>query len=109
MRQSQEIALAEQYQARAEATMELLLTHIEADFVGPLPLRAGLSDQMTAADINTYLWLWIQMDNHYFQYQRGFLDEESWQAQLTNVIELYNACPTRFVWDWRKAGLARRR
>jgi hypothetical protein len=36
MKQSHEIALATQYQARAEATMNLHLTSIEADWVPPI-------------------------------------------------------------------------
>ena len=90
LKQSQDIALATQYQARAEATHSLTLAHLEAGYVPRAPsLRAGLSDEVSAADINTYLWLWIQMDNHYYQYEAGFLSEETWQAQLRNTQGIY--------------------
>ena len=106
MKQSHEIALAAQYQARAEATMNLTLAHMEADYLPPIPpLRAGLSEEVSARDINTQLWLWIAMDNHYFQYQSGFLSEESWQAQWRNTQAIYTQCELRFVYDWRKEGL----
>jgi len=106
LKQSQDIALATQYQARAEATMNLTLAHIEADYTVRIPsLQAGLSDEVSARDINTYLWLWIAMDNHYYQYQAGFLDEEAWRAQLRNTKGIYADCPMRFVYEWRKAGL----
>ena len=106
LKQSQEIALANQYQARAEATQALTLAHLEADFVPLVPeLREGYEAGVSAADIHTMLWLWIQMDNHYYQYQNGFLEEEAWQAQLNNIREIYGACSLRFVYDWRKAGL----
>jgi hypothetical protein len=108
LKQSQDIALATQYQARADATHALTLAHIEADYLVRVPaLRAGLSDEVSAADVNTYLWLWIQMDNHYYQYQAGFLSEETWQAQLRNTQGIYADCAMRFVYEWRKNGLRR--
>jgi len=106
LKQSHEIALATQYQARAEATMNLHLASIEADWVAPIPaLRNGVSDELSARDINVFLWLWIQFDNHYYQYESGFLDESAWQAQLRNVNELYSLCNARFIYEWRKKGL----
>jgi hypothetical protein len=105
LKQSHEIALATQFQARAEATQNLHLTAIEADWLPVRPLRNRISNDMSARDINVFLWLWIQYDNHYYQYQAGFLDESSWQAQFQNVRELYSFCDARFVYEWRKKGL----
>ena len=106
LRQSHEIALATQYQARAEATMNLHLASIKADWIAPVPaLRNGLSDDNSARDINLYLWLWIQFDNHFYQHQAGFLEESMWQAQLRNIRELYSNCTARFAYEWRKIGL----
>jgi hypothetical protein len=105
LKQSHEIALAIQFQARAEATQNLHLTAIEADWLPVRPLRNRISNDMSARDINVFLWLWIQYDNHYYQYQAGFLDESSWQAQFQNVRELYSFCDARFVYEWRKKGL----
>jgi hypothetical protein len=106
LKQSHEIALATQYQSRAEATMNLHLASIEADWLAPIPaLRNGINDEFSARDINMYLWLWIQFDNHFYQYQSGFLEESAWQAQLRNIRELYSFCDARFVYEWRKKGL----
>ena len=106
MKQSHEIALAAQYQARAETVMNLHQTLIEADKTPRIAaLRNGLSESVTASDINEHLWLWIAMDNHYFQYQSGFLNEDFWQAQLRTIKGLYSTCDLRFVWKWRKIGL----
>ena len=107
LKQSQEIALANQYQARAQATQDLTLTQLE---IGQMPYISAIRDgarkhEVEAGAVNTMLWLWIQMDNHYYQYQHGFLDEEAWQAQLNNIREIYATCRVRFVYDWRKAGL----
>ena len=105
LRQSHKIALATQYQARAEATLSLHLAGIEADWLPVRPLRDGISEEVSARDINVFLWLWIQYDNHYYQYQAGYLDESAWQAQHQNVRELYSFCDARFVYEWRKKGL----
>ena len=106
MKQSHDIALAAQYQARAETVMDLHQTYIEVGRVPRVPaLRNGLSETMTAADINEELWLWIAMDNHYFQYQSGFLDEDFWQRKLRGIKGRYADCDLRFIWDWRKNGL----
>jgi hypothetical protein len=106
LKQSHEIALATQYQSRAEATQNLHLASIEADWIAPIPaLRNQVSDSMSARDINVFLWLWIQFDNHYYQYQSGFLEESAWQAQVRNIKELYSHCNARFVYEWRKKGL----
>ena len=106
LRQSHEIALATQYQARAEATQNLHLASIEADYLAPIPaLRNGIGDKFSARDINVFLWLWIQYDNHFYQYESGFLEESAWQAQLRNIRRLYSICDARFVYEWRKIGL----
>jgi len=106
LRQSHEIALATQYQARAEATQNLHLASIEADYLAPIPaLRNGIGDKFSARDINLFLWLWIQYDNHFYQYESGFLEESAWQAQLRNIRELYSICDARFAFEWRKKGL----
>ena len=106
LKQSQDIAIATQYQARAEATQALTLAHLEADYLPPIPaLRAGIGEEASIRDVHTQLWLWIQFDNHYYQYQAGFLDEDAWQAQWRNTQEIYRQCHLRFVWDWRKNGL----
>jgi len=104
LKQGHEIALATQYQARAEATQNLHLAGFEPDWTIPA-LRNKVSDDVSARDINLWLWFWIQMDNHYYQYQAGFLEESAWRAQLKNIEEAYSYCNARFVYEWRKKGL----
>jgi hypothetical protein len=48
------------------------------------------------------MWQWVAIDNHYFQYQKGFLEENAWQGQVKGAQGLYAACVARFVWDARK-------
>ena len=80
MKQTQEIALANQYQARSSEFQAMSRTGVEANWTYP-PLRAFISEQYSAADISAVVWTWAGFDNHHFQFQSGFLTEESWQAQ----------------------------
>lgn len=106
LKQGQEIALATQYQARTESTQALVLAHLEAGYVPFIPeLRRGAESGASAEDISTMHWLWLQMDNHYYQYQAGFFTQSAWDAQWRSIIELYGSCKLRFVYDWRKHGL----
>ncbi len=101
---SQEIALAAQYQNRTEAVQGLALAQMEADHVSP-HFRDRVSDSISTEDINLFHWLWLSQDNHFFQYQAGFLAEESWRPQFRNIKAIYSRCELRFVWDWRRTGL----
>ncbi len=106
MKQSHQIALAAQYHSRAATVLSLSETQMEIGYLPRIPsLRNGVNDDITATDISILLWLWLAMDNHYYQYRAGFLDEEAWQGQLRNIVELHGQCDMRFVWDWRKKGL----
>jgi hypothetical protein len=67
--------------------------------------RDAVSEGVLASDISEVHWLWLAFDNHYFQYQSGFLEESAWQAQLRNIRDMYSDCRMRLVYDWRKNGL----
>lgn len=104
LKQGHEIALADQYQARAEAYMEFALAGIEADWVIP-PLRIRVGDETLARDISAVMWHWTYFDNNHFQYQSGFLNDESWQSLVRSHREVYKTCNFRFVYEWRKSTL----
>jgi len=93
--------LASQYQARAEATMNYFNTHLEAGYVLTI-FRDKVSDTVSAEDIAASMWYWTAIDNHYFQYQSGFLAESAWQGQLRSMKLFYNICTHRFIYDMRK-------
>jgi len=58
-----------------------------------------LSPLEAAAKYNRTSWIWIQYDNHFYQYNAGFLDEESWQGLSTRMRVAYNRCDMRYVWE----------
>jgi len=107
LRQSQEIAIAEQFHNRALAYMSLLETRMEIGYVPDISDWRDRVNQneVQAEDISNQIWLWISMDDLYYQYQLGFMDESAWQAQLINVRGIFANCKMRFIYDWRRSGL----
>ena len=111
LKQSQDIAIASQYHARAALSVQHFSAEMES---GDLKFW-GSRDRWKAdndlsiedrgrAVLRSAAYL-IMVDNHYYQYQAGFLDESAWQAQRQNVRELFSFCDARFVYEWRKKGL----
>jgi hypothetical protein len=87
MKQSQEIAIAAQYHDRAALAVDAFNQQIDS---GMLPLWGTFLDEKhyptMSVEQRGHLYLWgtiylTQADNHYFQYQSGFMEEEAWQAQ----------------------------
>ena len=84
IKQSQDIAIASQYQSRAESAMNYHLTGMEAGMSNAF-FRTTPIEQMSPEQFNygvsSNLWSWINLDNNYFQYESGFMSEEAWQSQ----------------------------
>ena len=87
MRQAQEIAIASQYHDRAALAVEYFSTQFEPDNLpnwgrasGREPTRDMSIEELGRRFLHGASYL-IIADNHYYQYQAGFLEEESWQAQ----------------------------
>ena len=75
--------------------------HIEAGY-SLRPFREHLSEAIPAEDASMSAWAWVAYDNHHFQYQNGFLTEDSWQGHLNSMQNLYSSCQMRFVYEARK-------
>ena len=87
MQQTHKIALADQYQSRAQTTIDYMLVRMESDYGNPR---------------YPALIRWILMDNNHFQYQQGFLTEETWQAYANFIRNMYARCDDRFIYEERK-------
>lgn len=91
MKQSQEIAIAAQYHERAALAAEMFSNIMESGNLNFWGRSSGLpatSDQTLediGRDLLTGKIMLTLMDNHYYQYQAGFLDEDSWHAQRSNL------------------------
>jgi hypothetical protein len=102
MKQSQEIALAAQYQARAEAAQNMFMTMQESGISMrsiQKPLNEKTPEELAAA-YNVAVWGWTQYDNHYYQYNAGFLDDEAWDGLSLRIRDLYNNCDLRIAWEF---------
>ena len=82
LKQSHEIALAEQYQSRTETTISYL--------------TARLDQESDKSYLNSRI-RWLIMDNNHFQQQQGFLTAESWQAYENFIRIMYSRCEDRRV------------
>jgi hypothetical protein len=100
LRQSHAIALADQYQARAEAFQNLILSLQESgmSFSSVYKLPDEMTPEERRTSENVARWAWTQYDNHYYQYEAGFLDDESWKAAILRIQRLYSACSQREIW-----------
>jgi hypothetical protein len=108
MKQSQEIAVAAQYQERANTAIEYYLAHMNEPAVsdrGRRMIEGGYYDSLPATTQEliatmtpetialTYLRFRTSMnlqDNNYYQYESGFMTEAAWQAQLNRFRKLFS-------------------
>ena len=99
MQQSQEIAVADQYQDRADAALEFYLARMQSESalksvarnligstnseVSPAGVRLENESEdpmILAQKYLEYRSNITMFDNYHFQYERGFLQEDAWQA-----------------------------
>jgi len=104
MKQSHEIAIAAQFQERAIAANDVLLALMESEVavaIGqaildqsetqnwPAKIRAWIATQSPerlGSRIFGFRALMTLYDNNHFQYEAGFLDEDSWRAFRIRMI-----------------------
>ena len=104
MRQSQRIAIAGQYQARAAMNAASLQAAIEAgiDFSAQSGLsQSNLTSEEQVQQRNFTNLAYTRIDNDYYQYQQGLIDEETWRKKLFSIKSWYNNCDLREVWERR--------
>ena len=92
VRQSDKLALAQTYQMRSDALQAMLVHAADSKHIGPViskltelgyPEDVAAVDQLGSEERARFrLWQIAQQthwDNMFFQYQHGFLDDESYQ------------------------------
>jgi hypothetical protein len=115
LKQSQDIAVANQYQARFDSTVEQIgailgsstamrvigqdaLRTIESSNKVPASLKNWFAEQPVEEAayraVQAFMYLKV-LDNHYYQNQSGFLSEEAWAAYRTEGEQNLNN-PLRF-------------
>ena len=104
MRQSQRIAIAGQYQARAAMNAASIQAAIEAgiDFNAQSGLsQSNLTPEEQVQQRNFTNLAYTRIENDYYQYQQGLIDEETWEKKLFSIRSWYNNCDLRGVWERR--------
>ena len=118
MRQTQAIAIANQYQDRAAISLEARFAVLQNNTLLELrgmDLLAQLADESireafekkygaTASLGIGYGYTvtkvtYLMMDNNHFQYQSGFLAEDTWHAYRTELKGYLTDRYFRYVWD----------
>jgi hypothetical protein len=93
LKQSQDIAIAAQYHERAALAVEYFSAQFDRSTLPNWGRVTGRqpTDEVPIEELGirwlhgaTYLTM---ADNHYYQYQAGFLEDESWQAHRRTLKE----------------------
>jgi len=91
MQQTQQIALSSTYQARSSATVDSLVATIGSpEFLSAsAKIYANRSDELTMQEAVAWeYYLGAEMtlfENNHQQYEMGFLSEEHWQRNITEL------------------------
>ena len=92
LRQSHEIAIASQYHQRAAMAIDNFNAELESGRMLPMFARANGYSETSGERMEQFaaesLWrskYLLLMDNNYYQYQSGFVEEPSWQAHRTSL------------------------
>ncbi len=107
LKQSQKIAVAGQYQSRADAALEFYLARMESEYAlaitakniiddekfGRVPVSILKSLESEGREMLATKYLLFRsnitmFDNYHFQYERGFLSEDAWQAFRVRLKDL---------------------
>ena len=105
MRQTQQIALAAQAQARTEMLLTRHMTFLEGrsnlgyrTFTKPF---AELTPEEKWVRELTSSWLRDLQQNNYFQYRLGFLDEQQWAVIKARIEQTWSNCDLRSTYYQR--------
>ena len=112
IKQTQEIAESEAYQARAATSIELTAMQAASpEFTsGMAKLYAGNVDELTAQEkVSLEYFLGAEMgvyENHHFQFEAGYLPKEHWERNIAG-LRCYFALPYAKEaianWEWRES------
>ena len=88
LKQTQEIAIASQYHARAALSVENFNAEMESGdlhywgTLGQWPAENDQSVEDRGRNVLRAAKYLVIVDNHFYQYEAGFLEEDVWQSQL---------------------------
>lgn len=91
MKQDQEIALSNAYQARASTIIEMVTTNatnqqgLTAWYASDSEAIDALTPEQVHAGTHMALALMLAYDNMFFQFENGFISEDGWIAGRTDM------------------------
>ena len=111
LRQTQSALIASTYQSRALDAIRVEGAKADSEVLGPLLAQVDLDDPESLATLNElerfrlrsyFVSRLIDLDNEYYQYQKGFLDDEYFEFWFKDQLK-------RNARAWRSIGLTERR
>ena len=111
LRQTQSALIASTYQSRALDGVRVEGAKADSEVLGPLLARVDLDDPESLATLNElerfrlrsyFVSRLIDLDNEYYQYQKGFIDDEYFESWFKDQLK-------RNARAWRSIGLTERR
>ena len=111
LRQTQSALIASTYQSRALDAVRVEGANADSEVLGPLLARVDLDDPESLATVNElerfrlrsyFVSRLIDLDNEYYQYQKGFLDDEYFEFWFKDQLK-------RNARAWRSIGLTESR
>jgi hypothetical protein len=111
LRQTQTSLMASTYQARAFDAISTQRVLADSEYIGPLLAKIDIDDKQSLDSLSEeelwrlqrhYMGRMIDIDNEYFQYQSGFLDEKYYEDRLKPSL-------IRNAKRWRRLGLSETR
>ena len=101
MRQTQQIAVAGQVQARTQMQVDRWLTPLEGNldtyrFWNPNSFEYDdLSEEEKLVANGIHSWKQAMLENNYFQYRAGLFEEEYWEQTKSRIQSWYDVCDLR--------------
>ena len=101
MRQTQQIAVAGQVQARTQMQVDRWLTPLEGNldtyrFWNTNSFEyEDLSEEEKLVANGIHNWKQTMLENNYFQYRAGLFEEEYWEQTKSRIQRWYDVCDLR--------------
>ena len=101
MRQTQQIAVAGQVQARTQMQVDRWLTPLEGNldtfrFWTPNSFEyEDLTEEEKLVANGIHSWKQAMLENNYFQYRAGLFEEEYWEQTKSRIQRWYDVCDLR--------------
>jgi hypothetical protein len=105
LRQEQEIALSQAYQARADQSIGLLVAALESDTTQTFWAKMGgmVDAELTPSEIAVAIQIararLVHLENMHYQYQKGFVTQEHWDTQLAGMRNMMSNLEVRAVYE----------